>query len=561
MDELGHAVDVLRTFEEITNVNISNNEIKYITFVLEKHDFLMLCPSVDMPSSKVSIFAMNDQNFDYPHIMTEGFDVLPEKNLPEGNYRSLCLYEEGDMVMSLFSYEEKIIDSIERLLELLHLSKTEKEKELQREFLYYWDEYAKDAEISLFIGDSNTYKKLNVYTGKSDFRCVALGVSLNDKEKKEGGEKCWRHQTDIASYYIPIIDNRGILPPIKGKEWSTDDILNIIYGRQINHISHEAFEFISKEQIKGSRLILSFGMVIEGARKIFSIFVYFKNATRDSIINKIKNDVASFQIVKSNRLDYSGLCEAIGNRTDLISKRVLIVGAGSLGSYVASELVKNGINTLTIYDGDKLEPENTMRWVYGGFGQGMTKPISLKLFLEFLHPEIHINAYGVDLDEEKLKKEILTHDLVIFTIGSSDKQLFFNNLLKRIGCSVPVIYTWIEAGGNYSHILKVHYTKRGCFQCLYTNSSGEMQNNKANSMDVDTQGNLILRNGCGGTRAPYGTAVLLRTTSVLLHFIDELFQSDSIENYLVNISEREGYRRVFDFDERMCECCGNRTAY
>ena len=207
-----------------------------------------------------------------------------------------------------------------------------------------------------------------------------------------------------------------------------------------------------------------------------------------------------------------------------------------------------------------MEPENIMRWVYGGFGQGMTKPISLKLFLEFMHPEIKINAVGMDLDEEKLKGEIESHDLVIFTIGSSDKQLFFNGILKKIGCSIPVIFSWIEAGGINSHILKIDYRKHGCFQCLYTNSEGKMQNNKANIMDEEIQSKMILRNGCGGTRAPYGTAVLLRTTAAILHSVDEIFKDDNTDNYLINISEMEGCIRAFDFIERMCECCGNRTA-
>ena len=37
--------------------------------------------------------------------------------------------------------------------------------------------------------------------------------------------------------------------------------------------------------------------------------------------------------------DYSFLCEQIGNDIGLLNKRILLIGAGSLGSYVAFELV------------------------------------------------------------------------------------------------------------------------------------------------------------------------------------------------------------------------------
>ena len=59
-----------------------------------------------------------------------------------------------------------------------------------------------------------------------------------------------------------------------------------------------------------------------------------------------------------------------------------------------------GFCNITVYDGDQLEPDNMMRWAYGGFGQGLEKPYSLRLFLEYLHPEIHIRAIGKDLDKD-----------------------------------------------------------------------------------------------------------------------------------------------------------------
>ena len=560
MDDLLLAVSILETFDEITKIRPSESEIKYVSFSLYNHDFLMLCPKQEIPSSEVTIFAVNDVIKEYPHIVTNGFDVAKGKKLPAGNYRSLCLYESGSVIMSLFSFEEKIIDAVERLMELLNLSKLQIEKELQKEFLYYWDESAEDLGVSIYLGDDAISKKLNVYLGKGGIRCVAQGIQLNDKEKKDGEGNVWKHQTDICAFYIPIIDNRGIIPPTKGNGWSVKEVLNIVYGKQIKHISEDSFNFISSEQIKTAKTILAFGMVINGVCKVFTLTVSFRNAAKNSILNKLRQDAISVQAIKSKRQDYYALSEAIGNRVDLINKRVLIVGAGSLGSYIAAEIVKNGINKLTVYDEDKLEPDNIMRWAYGGFAQGLTKPDSLKLFLEFLHPEIHINAIGKDIDDESLIKEIERHDLIIFTIGSSDKQLRFNNLLSKNKCKIPVIYAWIEAGGEYSHLLKIDYSKKGCFQCLYTAENGMLVNNKANVLKEEQQDELIIRNGCGGTRAPYGTAVLLRTVAALLNIIEEMFEVNGCDNYLMTVTKEFGYQKKSDFAERMCECCGNCSA-
>lgn len=560
MDELLLATSLLETFDEITKIEPSRSEIKYISFSLFDHDFLMLCPEYDIPSSEVTIFAVNETLKDYPHIGITGIDVPKNKDLPEGNYKTLCLYESGSVVMSLLSFEEKIIDAIERLKKLLSLTKTQIEKELQKEFLYYWNEVAADIEVNVYLGDASKSKKLNVYLGKDELRCIAHGIQLNDKDKKVGDEKYWKHQPNITAIYIPIIDNRDIVPPTNDRNWTDKDLLNIVFGKQISHVSKDTYAFLSSEQVKTKAMLLLFGMKIKDVYKIFTIRTSLRNAEHDTIINKLRKDIANIQPIKTKRQDYYALSEAIGNRVDLLNKRILIVGAGSLGSYIAAEIVKNGINKLTIYDGDRLEPDNILRWTYGGFGQGLTKPHSIKLFLEFMHPEIHINAVGKDMDDESLGKEIENHDLIIFTIGSSDKQLRFNNLLRKMKCNIPAIYAWIEAGGEYSHLLKVDYEKKGCFQCLYTSENGKLINNKVNILKEEQQDGLIIRNGCGGTRAPYGTSVLLRTTSVLLNILEDIFDNNNCNNYLMTVSKEMNTIKRVDFVEGTCECCGNSSS-
>ena len=121
----------------------------------------------------------------------------------------------------------------------------------------------------------------------------------------------------------------------------------------------------------------------------------------------------------------------IGNDLSLVDNRILLVGAGSLGSYAAFELVKNGTKRLTIYDGDKLEEENVLRWVYGGIGRGTGKTSTLSILLQLLHPEIVVEAHDTNIDSNFLEQEVSKNDMIIFTIGSTDQQLKFNKKLKQ----------------------------------------------------------------------------------------------------------------------------------
>ena len=154
-------------------------------------------------------------------------------------------------------------------------------------------------------------------------------------------------------------------------------------------------------------------------------------------------------------------------------------------------------------------------------------------------------------------EEISDKDLIIFTIGSSDEQLKLNRVLKKANCPIPAIFVWLEEGGTNSHILFVDYRKPGCFECLYTDSNGEYVNNRARKNSTSATENGIIRNGCGGTRAAYGTAILLRTTAALLDVIRDYNGHKMIANTLIDISEEKIAISDTIFPMEECNCCGD----
>ena len=118
---------------------------------------------------------------------------------------------------------------------------------------------------------------------------------------------------------------------------------------------------------------------------------------------------------------------------------------------------------------------------------------------------------------------------------------------------------WLEEGGEYSHILFVNYDKQGCYECLFTDQQGMKVNNRARrNMDLSTESGII-RNGCGGTRAAYGTAVLLRTTAALLDTIRNIENHIITENTLIDITPDRIAVSDTVFPMEACECCGHRT--
>lgn len=199
-----------------------------------------------------------------------------------------------------------------------------------------------------------------------------------------------------------------------------------------------------------------------------------------------------------------------------------------------------------------------MRWYFGGCGIGYSKVSVLCTLLRSIHPEIHINGVNENINSRTLIEEMELSDLIIFTIGSSDQQLVFNRALHYSKCKKPVIFIWLEAGGHFSHLLVVNYLKPGCFECLFTNESGKRVNNRANINKDKRADDYIIKNGCGGVRAAYGTAVLLRTTAVLLETINEIIACKIQDSTLITIEPNKVYVSSDIIPMEECNCCGNR---
>lgn len=553
MDENFKASEVLSTFDEIEHIEEVEENTILVTIL--KKQFLFLIPDVNEKDSTVCVFLYNDDGLDFPHIMLRDFKGLTR--WPPGKYRWICLYDGVDIVYSIMSYEEKILDATNRLIELLTWSEAEKEKEFQKEFLFYWNNCSSSSiSYYIFIKNSDHFSQMDIFYSSGSARIVEPGIHLSDLGNRDDkGASIWVRHVEEDIYYIPLTDPREILPPHRGYEWTPQEIKSIIYAPQIEHISKESLDKIKDTMPKTQNVILVFGLEQFGIT--FSIRLICSFEKNHSLFEKILFDCTSVEPLRTYRKDYQYMNLQIGNDPKLQDKQILLVGAGSLGSYVGFELVKNGASKIKIYDGDKLEDANILRWTFCGIGRNDYKAKNLAFFLNLLHPEVQIEGVNKNITVDTLREEATKADMIVFTIGSSDQQLKFNRILKEMNCNAPTIFAWLEAGGNYSHLLLINYQYAGCFECLYTDINGNPVNNRSTIESSNTEGKLI-RNGCGGTRAAYGTTTILRTTAALLNLIKRVIKRDTQQNILIDISPESIEISHTKFPEEACTCCGNK---
>lgn len=98
----------------------------------------------------------------------------------------------------------------------------------------------------------------------------------------------------------------------------------------------------------------------------------------------------------------------------LLAAKVLIIGAGGLGSPAASYLAGAGVGTLGIVDSDTVDLSNLHRqMIYSSVDIGKKKAIAAKARVERVNPDIKVVPYVLRLSSENIMEVIKEYDIVV----------------------------------------------------------------------------------------------------------------------------------------------------
>ena len=537
------------TMEKFDAIDIGDVRIahEYVAIDFEVHgiSFTLYTLCSNVTPTMPFVTATNADN-SLPHFL------LRELVVGDKKIRSICLYENEHYISHLFSIEEKIEFIISQLLSLLNLSASEIEAEYQKEFLYYWNNKVESkSSYSVYLDNTCSYSLLELYRINDErverFAIVHPNIRINQQVKKD-----WQAVSNKTAIFIEIKQTKGIIPPLRNSGWDVKTILDIIDNKQIQQIEYDAYKFLTNISYNHKSVVFVFKI----NNLIFGCELHFKNKGVAKLMDKIKLNTAKLEYLYTTRVDFQYLNQQIGNDTSLLALKVAIVGIGSLGSYVATEIVKSGVKKLTLIDEDSIDVENIMRHRSTINDAGLSKSFSLAYDLHKYHPEVNVTYLKERLRPENiddyLKEDV---DVVVFTGLGSDSLIGLNRTLHRLKFSKPILYSWLEGDGQSGHVVGIDYSKSGCFQCLFTDEHGKKVPNKLNqSSDTDKK---IIRNGCGGVRVAYGNIILLQTTALILDGLNHILSADFDANFANRVAKNTFQSSTTSFYEGTCDCCND----
>jgi molybdopterin/thiamine biosynthesis adenylyltransferase/rhodanese-related sulfurtransferase len=148
----------------------------------------------------------------------------------------------------------------------------------------------------------------------------------------------------------------------------------------------------------------------------------------------------------------------------LLDSKVLLLGAGGLGSPAALYLAAAGVGTLGIVDNDVVDLSNLQRQVaHSNDRIGVPKVDSAEIAVKEINPEVKVEKYNVRLGADNIMEIIDGYDVIVDGLDNFPTRYLLNDATVRK--QIPVVSASIL---GFDGQLSVFQPYEGpCYRCLY----------------------------------------------------------------------------------------------
>jgi sulfur-carrier protein adenylyltransferase/sulfurtransferase len=154
----------------------------------------------------------------------------------------------------------------------------------------------------------------------------------------------------------------------------------------------------------------------------------------------------------------------IEGQQKLLDAKVLLLGAGGLGSPAALYLAAAGVGTLGIVDNDEVDLSNLQRQVIHSTDRiGIPKVDSAEQTINGLNPDVNVLKHPVRLDASNIMEILPGYDIVVDGLDNFPTRYLLNDASVRL--QIPVVSAAIL---GFEGQLSVFSPYEGpCYRCLF----------------------------------------------------------------------------------------------
>ena len=148
---------------------------------------------------------------------------------------------------------------------------------------------------------------------------------------------------------------------------------------------------------------------------------------------------------------------------ELLAAKVLMIGAGGLGSPSAYYLAAAGVGTIGIVDHDVVDESNLQRQILHDMERvGTSKVDSARQTLEGLNPDVNVVTYDEVINSENAMRLIADYDIVVNGCDNFPTRYLVNDACVLLG--KPMVDGSVL---KFDGMVTVFMPGKGCYRCMY----------------------------------------------------------------------------------------------
>ena len=185
------------------------------------------------------------------------------------------------------------------------------------------------------------------------------------------------------------------------------------------------------------------------------------------IYNKMFMELETYDLF-SRQIPFLGM----KNQEILSRKKVVVIGAGGLGSFVSSMLVRLGIGFVRVIDRDLVEESNLHRAIlFDGEDTGKAKAFVAERKLRGINPDGRVQGISESLDPSNAEKLLTGFDVIVDCSDNMESRYVINKFC--VNNEIPWVYGSVLRDEGFSST----FTPSGkpCFACLYPKRPGKLE--------------------------------------------------------------------------------------
>jgi molybdopterin/thiamine biosynthesis adenylyltransferase len=129
----------------------------------------------------------------------------------------------------------------------------------------------------------------------------------------------------------------------------------------------------------------------------------------------------------------------VEGQAKLLGAKVLMLGAGGLGSPAALYLAAAGVGTIGIVDMDEVDASNLQRQILHNIDRvGQRKVESARQTIAKLNPDVVVNTYDTRLDASNIMEIMAGYDVVVDGADNFPSRYLLNDASVKLG--IPVVH-------------------------------------------------------------------------------------------------------------------------